>query len=92
LKFSGLPYSGMERYPSPKLAAEIHSREKCFVILAKSFVKIWITKTFCYNNKMFSSVNKTFAAAKYLVAGTKNLFVVYFCCRNKTIFSLVLLP
>jgi len=31
--------------------------KKDFVILTKSFVKIGITKTFSYNNKMFSSVN-----------------------------------
>ena len=34
--------------------------KKGFVILTESFVKIGITKTFCYNNKMLSSVNKTF--------------------------------
>ena len=51
--------------------------KKGFVILTKSFVKIGITKTFCYNNKMFSSINKTLVAAvKFLVAATKILSVV----------------
>jgi len=31
-----------------------------FVMPTKSFVKIGITKLFCYNNEMFSSINKTF--------------------------------
>jgi len=36
-----------------------------------------MTKIFCYNNKMYSSINKTLvAAAKFLVAATKNLFLV----------------
>jgi len=34
-------------------------KKKGFVIPTKSFVKIGITKIFCYNNKMFSSINKT---------------------------------
>ena len=33
---------------------------KGFVIPTKSFVKIGLTKIFGYNNKMFSSINKTF--------------------------------
>jgi len=33
---------------------------KGFVIPTKSFVKIGTTKIFCYNNKMFTSINKTF--------------------------------
>ena len=37
--------------------------KKRFVILTKS-VKIGITKTFCYNKKMCSSVNKTFGCCK----------------------------
>ena len=68
---------------SPSLQPLRHSfrsiaREKGFVVLTKSFVKIGITKTFCYNNKMFSSVNKTFGCCreKFLVAATKILFVV----------------
>jgi len=43
--------------------------KKGFVVLTKSFVKIGIAKTFCYN-KMFSSINITWVAA------TKILFVV----------------
>jgi len=51
---------------------------KGFVIPTTSFVKLGITKIFCYNNKIFSSVKKTrlVAAAKFLVAATKNLPVV----------------
>ena len=33
--------------------------KKGFVIPTKSLVKIGITKIFCYNNKMFSSINET---------------------------------
>ena len=33
--------------------------KKDFVIPTKSFVKIGMIKIFCYNNKIFSSVNKT---------------------------------
>jgi len=44
---------------------------KGFVIPKKSFfVKIGITKIYCYNNKMFSSINKTFGCSK-----KKKLFV-----------------
>jgi len=64
------------------------TRKKGFVIPTKSFVKIGITKIFCYNNKMFGK--RLVAAAKFLVAATKILFVVSnFCCRNKTIFFCV---
>jgi len=50
---------------------------KGFVIPTKLFFKIGITKIFCYNNKMFSSINnRLVAAAKFLFAGTKNSFVV----------------
>jgi len=48
---------------------------KGFVIRTTSFFKKGITKIFCYNNKMLSSFNKT-AAAKFLIAATKNLFFV----------------
>jgi len=58
---------------------------KGFVIPTKSFVRIGVTKILCYNNKMFSSINKRLvaaanffvAAANFLVAATKNLFVVH---------------
>jgi len=33
---------------------------KGFVIPTKSFVKIGITKIFCYSNEVFSSINKSF--------------------------------
>jgi len=50
---------------------------KGFVIPTKSFVKIGITKIFCYINKLFSSTNKTFGCcSKSLVEATKNSF----CC------------
>jgi len=32
--------------------------KKGFVIPTKSFVKIWMTKIFCYDNKMFNSIKK----------------------------------
>jgi len=49
-----------------------------FVILTKSFVKIGITRTFCYNHKMFIvlSTKRLVASAKVLVAATKILSVV----------------
>ena len=57
------------------LAEHVHGI-KGFVIPTKSFVKIGI-KIFCYNNKMFNSINKTCGCcSKFLVAGTKMLFVV----------------
>ena len=40
--------------------ADCATEKKGFVIPTKSFVKIGIAKIFCYNNKMFSSINKTF--------------------------------
>jgi len=49
----------------------VYHGKKGFVIPTKSFVKIGITKIFCYN-KMFSSINKSLvAAAKFLVEATK---------------------
>ena len=46
-------------------------------MLTNSLVKIGITNTFCYNNKMFSSVNNTFGCCtKVLVTATKILSVV----------------
>jgi len=56
---------------------EVVHAKKDFFIPAKSFVKIGITKIFCYNNKMFISINNSLvAAAKFLVEATKNSFVV----------------
>jgi len=40
---------------------------KGFVIPTKSFVKIGVTKIFCYDNKMFSSINKTFGSNKKFI-------------------------
>jgi len=60
--------------------------KKGFVVLTKSFVKIEITKTFCYN-KVFSSINKTFvAAANFLVEATKNSLVPNFVAVTKPFF------
>ena len=51
---------------------------KGFGIPKKSFVKIGITKIFCYNNKicLVLSTKRIVAAAKFWVAATKSLFVV----------------
>jgi len=64
---------------------------KGFVTPTKSFVKIGITKIFCYNNKMFSSIDKTFGcSAKFSVEATKNLFVVpNFVAVTKPFFSVI---
>jgi len=65
------------------------TRKKGFVIPAKSSVKIKVTKIFCCNNKMLSSINKRLvAAAKFLVEATKNSFVVpNFVAVTKPFFS-----
>ena len=53
------------------------SGKKGFVILTKSFVKIGIAKTFCYNKKcLVLSTKHLVAAAKFLVAAIKILSVV----------------
>ena len=74
--------------------------EKClhgingFVIPTKSYVKIGIAKVLCYNNKMFSSVNKTFGCCSKIFGCSnkkKSICCPYFCCRNKTIFSVLIL-
>jgi len=51
---------------------------KGFVIPTKSFVKIGIAKIFCHNNKMSSSINKTFGCCSKIFGCTnkKKLFVV----------------
>ena len=69
-------------------AALVQHGKKGFVILTKSFVKIGITKTFCYN-KMLSSVNKTFGCCSKIFGCSNKNFICcpLFCCRNKTIFS-----
>jgi len=48
-----------------------------FVILTKSFVKIGITKTFCYNNKSFSPLNKTFGCCSKIFGCSNKYFI---CC------------
>jgi len=62
--------------------------KKGFVIPTKSFVKMGITKIFCYNNKMFGSPNKTFGCCGIIFGCGNKHFICcpLFCCRNKTIF------
>jgi len=61
---------------------------KGFVTPKKSFVKTGIVKIFCYNNKMFSFIRKTFLPQRN-IAATKNLFVVpnSVAVKKKNIFS-----
>ena len=54
----------------------LHGR-KGFVIPTKPFVKIGITKIFCYNNKMFSSINETFGCCSKIVGCSNKKFI---CC------------
>ena len=63
--------------------------KKDFVVLTKSYVKIGITRTFCYNSNRFSSVNKTFGCCSKIFGCSNKKFncCPKFCCRNKTIFS-----
>jgi len=53
-------FKGSLNSPPLDLSKQAIHGEKGFVIPTKSFVEIWITIVFCYNNKMFSSINKTF--------------------------------
>jgi len=57
----------------PKRSRESHfsTGKKGFVIPTKSFVKIGITKIFCHNNKMFSSINKTFGCCGKIAAASR---------------------
>ena len=66
------------------------ARTKGFVIPTKSFVKIGITKIFCYNNKMFGYINKTFGCwSKIFGCSNKKLFVVpNFVAVTKPFFSM----
>jgi len=50
---------------------------KGFVTPTKSFVKIGITKIFCYNKKMFSSINKTFGCCSKIFGCSNKKFI---CC------------
>jgi len=53
-----------------------HGKEG-FVIPTKLFVKVGMTKIFCYNNKMFGSINKTFGCCgKVFGCSSKNII----CC------------
>jgi len=58
-----------------RVIREVHGI-KGFVIPTKSFVKIGMTKIFCYNT-MFSSINKTFGCCSN---------------KKKYLLSLILLP
>ena len=71
-----------------KIYLILHGK-KSFVIPTKSCVKIGITKIFYYNNKMIDpSTKRWVAAAKFLVAATKILFVVpNFVAGTKPFFS-----
>jgi len=51
---------------------------KGFVIPTRSFVQIGIAKKCCYNNKMFSSINKTFGCCSEILG----------CSNKKCIFCL----
>jgi len=51
--------------------------KKGFVTLTKSFVQIGITKTFCYNNTMFGSVNETFGCCSKIFGCSNKHFI---CC------------
>jgi len=50
---------------------------KGLVIPPKSFVKIGITKIFCYNKKMLSSIKKTFGCCSKIFGGSNEIFI---CC------------
>jgi len=48
---------------------------KDFVIPTKSFVKIGVTQVFCYNNKMFSSIHKTFGCCSDIFGCSNKKFI-----------------
>jgi len=87
------------RAPSKGEVQEVENPIPCgkkgFIIPTKSFVKLGITKKFCYNkmfgsiNKMIGTFNKTFGCCgKFLVAATKKIFVVpNFVAVTKQFFS-----
>jgi len=58
---------------------EAHGK-KGFVVPTKSFVKIGITKIFCYNNKMFSSINNTFGCCSKIFGWSNKKLIC--CCPN----------
>jgi len=63
--------------PFPTIPAEFsegYKQKKGFVIPTKSFGKIGIGKIFCYNNKMFGSIIKTFGCCgKIFGSGDKKI-------------------
>jgi len=61
--------------PPMKINRLVHG-VKGFVIPTKSFVIIGITKIFCYNSKMFSSINETFGCSKIFGCSNKKII----CC------------
>jgi len=65
---------------------------KGFVIPTNSFVKIGITKIFCYNNKMFGSINKTFGSCGKIFGCSnkkKIFFVPSFVAVAKPFFTVL---
>jgi len=56
--------------------SRVHGKRD-FVIPTKSFVKIGITKIFCYNNEMFGSINKTFDCCGEIFGCSNKIFI---CC------------
>jgi len=58
------------------------------VIPTKSFVKIGITKIFCYNNKIFGSINKTLGCCSKIFgfSNKKKIFVPNFVAATKPFF------
>jgi len=68
----------LKRHESGRHFYLVHGK-KGFGILTKSFVKISITKTFCYNNKVFSSVSKTFGCCSKIFGCSNKNFI---CCPN----------
>jgi len=62
-------------YISCNYVLHAHGIER-FVIPTKSFVKIGITKIVCHNNKMFSSINKTFRCRSKIFGCSKKKIVV----------------
>jgi len=61
-------------FPYKIKGLSMQATEKKIVITTKSFVKIGITKIFCYNNKIFGSINKTFGCCgKIFGCSNKNL-------------------
>ena len=66
----------MDAYKTCSVVTGAHGI-KCFVIPTKTFVKIGITKIFCYNNKMFSSISKTFGFCRKIVGCSNKKFICF---------------